>query len=206
MSQLGWRYAVKKFDATRKIPDATWSALERALVLSPSSYGLQPWRFVVITNPEVKAKLPALSWNQMQPKDCSHFVVFAARKGIQEQDVRNYVDLIMRERGASAESLAGFADTMLGTVRNTPKDKLDIWTSRQAYIALGFFLSACAMLEIDACPMEGIQAPEYDKLLGLEAMGYTAVVGAAAGYRASDDWLAGLKKVRYGAKDVIVRV
>lgn len=206
LRQLTWRYAVKKFDPTRKLPAATWSALEHAARLAPSSFGLQPWKFVVITDPEVKGKLPAISYGQMQPRDCSHYVVFAARKGVGPEDVERYILDIARQRGVTPESLADFKASMMGTVTGTPKEHLDIWTSRQVYISLGFFLAAAAVLGVDACPMEGLVKPEYDKLLGLEKMGYTTMCGAAAGYRAADDWAAPLKKVRFDEKDVIVRV
>jgi nitroreductase len=206
LQQLSWRYAVKKFDANRKIPADLWSTLEQTLILSPSSYGLQPWRFVVITDPAVKAKLPAISWNQGQPRDCSHFLVIASRKGIAPQDVENYIQSIIKTRGVPADALADYKNMMLGTVTKTPADQLDQWSKHQAYIALGFIMSAAAMLNIDACPMEGIVHAEYDKLLNLPEKGYTATVGCALGYRASDDWLAGLKKVRYPASDLVIRV
>lgn len=206
LRQLSWRYAVKKFDAARKIPADTWAVLERSLILSPSSYGLQPWRFVVITDPAVKAKLPAISWNQGQPRDCSHMVVLAARKGIAPADVEKYVQLIATTRGTAPETLNDYKNMMLGTVTKTPPEQLDQWTRHQCYIALGFLMSAAALLEVDACPMEGIVHAEYDKLLNLPASGYTATVGCALGYRAADDWLAGLKKVRYDASELIIRV
>lgn len=206
IDRLSWRYAVKKFDATKRIPDAHWQTLEHALILSPSSYGLQPWKFIVITDPDVKAKLPAISWNQPQPRDCSHLVVFAARKGITPADVERYVQRIIEVRNIPAAAIEDYKKMMLGTINSTPKDQLDVWTARQTYIALGFLMSAAAMLSIDACPMEGIVAPEYDKLLGLEKIGHTATVACALGYRAADDRIASLKKVRYDAKDLVVRI
>jgi nitroreductase len=208
LAQLRWRYAVKKFDGTKKIPEATWACLEQAMILSPSSYGLQPWRFVVITDAAVKAKLPAISWNQSQPKDCSHMVVFASRKGINPQDVQRFADRIVQVRGGSKDdpALKGYIDMMLGTVKSLPAEAADAWCSRQVYIALGFLMFAAASQGVDACPMEGIVGAEYDKLLGLDTIGYTATVGCALGYRASDDWLASLPKVRAEAKDVIIRI
>jgi nitroreductase len=206
VERLEWRYAVKKFDPSRTIDGATWATLERSLVLTPSSYGLQPWKFVVITDPAVKAKLPAISWNQGQPRDCSHMVVLASRIGIQVGDVDRYVQRIASVRGVPEASLADYRAMMVGTVTRTPPDKLDEWCARQCYIALGFLLSACAVVGVDACPMEGILHEKYDELLGLPGKGFRTVVGCAVGYRAADDWLAGLKKVRAEAGDVIVRV
>jgi nitroreductase len=206
VERLSWRYAVKKFDAARRIPDATFAALEQSLILSPSSYGLQPWRFVVITDPAVKAKLPPISWNQSQPRDCSHMVVIAGRKTITPADVEAYTQRIAQVRGVKPEVLADYKAMMMGTVTKTPADKLDDWCARQCYIALGFLMSAAAVLGVDACPMEGIVHAEYDKLLGLPEKGYASVVGCALGYRAGDDWLASMKKVRDEAGKLVIRV
>jgi nitroreductase len=206
LARLGWRYAVKKFDSSRPIPEATWSALERAMMLAPSSYGLQPWRFVVVSDPAVKARLPAVSWNQQQPKDCAKMVVFAARTGIGPSDVQRYVERIIEVRGSRPEEIAPFRDMMLGTVNGTPAAKLDEWTARQCYIALGFLLESCALLGVDACPMEGIDGAAYDTILGLDGSGFRSVVGCACGYRATDDWLAALPKVRDEADRLFRRI
>lgn len=206
VSQLKWRYATKKFDASRKIPLATWSALEQSFVLAPSSYGLQPWKFVVISDPAVKAKLPAISWNQTQPADCSHFVVFAGRRGFGAGDVERFIARSAQVRGVTVESLSGYRDMMLGTASRLSPEQANAWCDRQSYIALGFLMASAAALGVDACPMEGIVGPEYDKLLGLDKLGYAALVGCALGYRAADDKYAAAPKVRYSTEDVIVRV
>ncbi len=205
VGQLGWRYATKKFDANRKIPEATWAALEQALVLSPSSFGLQPWRFVVVKDPAVRARLREASWNQTQITDASHMVVFARKTRTTPEDVERYVQRILEVRKAPAAALEDYKKMMLGFVTN-PNLNLDSWASKQAYIALGVFLSAAAMLGVDACPMEGIDPAVYDQVLGLPAQGYSALVVATAGYRASDDWLASLPKVRFPQADVVKHV
>src|SRR3954451_19754738 len=112
VTQLRWRYATKKFDATRTIPADTWAALEQALVLTPSSYGLQPWKFFVVTDPAVKAQLPAHSWCQRQPQDCSHMVVLAIRANVGEADIDRYVARVSEVRGQPVEALARFKQTM----------------------------------------------------------------------------------------------
>ena len=206
IERLHWRYAVKKFDPARKIPAATWAALEEVLRLSPSSYGLQPWRFVVVNDPALRQTLRAASWNQSQITDASHMVVFAARKGLGVQDVERFVDSIAQQRGVTREALAGYANAMLGFVSKPPAHvHLDTWSSRQTYIALGFFLEACALLGVDACPMEGIEPAKYDEILGLAKDGYASLCVATAGYRAADDKSAGLKKVRHPLGEVVVR-
>jgi nitroreductase len=203
--QLNWRYATKKFDATRKIQTPDWKTLEQALVLSPSSGGLQPWKFFVVNDPAVRAKLRGAAWNQSQVTDASHLVVFAAKVGFGPADVQRHIERIADVRGVTLESLEGYKNMMLGVV-SRPAEQVDAWAARQAYIALGTFLSAAANLGIDACPMEGFVPAQFDEILGLREKGYTAVVIATAGYRAADDGYAKLAKVRYSAEDVIATV
>ena len=205
IERLRWRYAVKKFDATRTLDSATWQALEASLVLTPSSYGLQPWRFVVVTDPAVKAQLPAISWNQQQPKDCSHMICLAARKTMDESYVNRYIESIAQTRSLPSEAVAGYRNLLLSTVSNTVGKHLD-WNARQVYIALGQLMATAAFLQVDACPMEGIDTAAYDKLLGLTETDYTCVVGCALGYRHPEDKAASAAKVRFAASDVIMKV
>lgn len=206
LAQLKWRYAVKKFDPARTVPEATWNALQQATILAPSSYGLQPLRMVVVTDAAVKAKLSAAAWNQSQPRDCSHMVVFAARVGIDKGDVDAYMQRIARTRGMAVThpDLVTFAGQIMGTVNSLPREAADAWCARQCYIALGFLLSACAALGVDACPMEGIVHDRFDAILNVK--GYRTTVACAVGYRASDDWLAPLPKVRTEAGEMVIRV
>jgi nitroreductase len=204
---LHWRYATKKFDAARKIPDATWAALEEALVLSPSSAGLQPWKFVVVTDPATREKLSAAAHGQRQPLDCSHFVVFAGRKNYSLEDLDHYLTRAAEVRGVSKESLKGYADMITASLEGARKGGyLDVWMSRQPYIALGLFMVSAALMGVDVCPMEGIEPPKFDEILGLSALGYTALCCGAAGYRAADDKYASVPKVRFKAEDVIIHV
>jgi nitroreductase len=207
LEQLNWRYATQRFDPTRKIADVEWRALEQALVLSPSSIGLQPWKFLVVTDAAVKAGLRAASWRQPQPEECSHFVVFAVRKDLDAGHVERHVERIIEVRGVERESLAKFQSM---TLRNLEKaraeGRLDTWQTHQVYIALGQFMACAAMVGIDTCPMEGIDAARFDEILGLAGTDYATVVACAAGYRAADDKYAATKKVRFRSEDVIVRI
>lgn len=205
--QLKWRYATKRFDSTRKIPDATWKALEESLVLTPSSFGLQPWRFVVIIDQATKEKLVPLSWKQTQPADCSHFVVFAARERMTEDDIDRHLRRTAEVRGVPVDSLAVYRKMMIGTLVSPPAHfNIRHWAALQTYIALGNFMTAAAMIGVDTCPMEGIEPSKYDELFGLPREGYTTIVACAAGYRASDDKNAILPKVRFPVEEVIRRV
>jgi nitroreductase len=201
LAQLKWRYATKKFDPTRTIPADVWAVLEQALVLTPSSYGLQPWKFFVVTDPTVKAELPAHSWGQSQPKDCSHMVVLTIRKGLAEADVDRYISRISEVREQKIEALGGFKKMMLGTLSNGMN--VDEWAARQVYIALGQFMAAAAVLGVDTCPMEGIDPAKYDEVLGIGARGYHTIVACPAGYRSSADKSATAPKVRFKTEDVI---
>jgi len=205
LQNLSWRYATKKFDATKKIPAATWATLEKAVVLSPSSYGLQPWRFIVVNDAAKRKTLQAASWNQPQIVDASHLLVFARRTEMTSADVERYVADISKKRGVPAAALDGYKGMMLGTI-NTPGFPAAEWAARQAYLALGFFLSAAASLHVDACPMEGISTGQYDEILGLHGQGYSTVVVATAGYRAADDSYAPLAKVRYDLEQVVKHI
>src|SRR3954468_1447672 len=162
--QLNWRYATKKFDPNRKIQAPDWKTLEQALVLSASSYGLQPWKFVVVENPDVRAKLRAAAYNQSQITDASHLVVFARRKDFGVADIARHLDRVAEVRNLPKESLEAYRKAMLGSVQR-PQEQTDAWVSRQVYIALGNFLATAAALGIDACPMEGFDAAQFDQIL-----------------------------------------
>jgi nitroreductase len=204
---LNWRYSVKRFDASKRIPAVAWSALEQALVLAPSSYGLQPWTFVVVEDSAVRERLVAASWNQRQVADASHFVAFAIRKGLSAPDVDRWLARIVEVRGVPPESLAGYRKGILAFLaRPGPPERVDDWSARQVYLALGQFMTSAAAMGIDTCPMEGLEPAKYDEILGLSAKGLSVVVACAAGYRAAEDKYAAAKKVRYPAESVLLRI
>lgn len=207
LNQLRWRYATKQFDAKRRISEEDWSALEQSLVLTPSSFGLQPWQFIVVTDQRTKEKLVPVSWEQKQIADASHVVVFAIKKDLGASDVDHYIQRIAETRRATPESLQGFKNVLLGFLAQPP-EKFDVnaWATRQVYIALGNFLNTAALIGVDTCPMEGIDPAAYDEILELGAKGYKTVVVAAAGYRAETDKYATLPKVRYSADEVITHI
>ena len=204
LEALQWRYATKVFDATQKIPADVWQTLERALVLTPTSYGLQPYKFLVISDPAKRTELLPYSWNQKQVVDASHFVVFTARTKITDADVNKLIQLTSDVRKIPAESLNFYRDMMLGDVVNGPRSKTaHDWAARQAYIALGNLMTCAAVLGVDACPMEGFNPAEYDRVLGLNYSGYATVMACALGYRAANDKYASLPKVRYEASELV---
>jgi nitroreductase len=204
LDALQWRYATKVFDATKKIPAETWAALETSLVLTPTSYGLQPYHFLIVQDAATRAALLPHSWGQKQVVDCSHFVVFTARTEMTEADVDRFIKRSAEVRGLPVESLAAYRGMMLGDVVNGPRGKAaHEWAARQSYIALGSLMTAAAVLGVDACPMEGLVPAEYDKILKLAGTGYKTVVALALGYRAASDKYASLAKIRYETADLV---
>ena len=204
LAALHWRYAVKQFDPAKKIAPATWAAIEDSLVLSASSFGLQPYRFYVIANPAVRAQLLPHSWGQTQVVDASHYVVFAGRTALTAQEIDAFIQLTAATRGQSVESLQGLHGMMKGSILNAPfQQRAAAWAAAQAYIALGNLLTSVAVLGVDACPMEGFVKEEYDQILGLTAQGLSSVVCCAVGYRAGTDKYAALKKVRPAKADLV---
>ena len=203
--QLGWRYATKAFDPGRKIPAPDWQTLEQSLVLSPSSFGLQPWHFYVVTDANIKTQLKPASWNQSQIVEASHLVVFAIKKNLGAAEIDQYLARTAEVRGVSIESLAPFRKMLVGSLES-PKFDINEWAARQAYIALAFFMSSAAMLGIDTCPIEGFEPHKYNEILGLTPHGHHASVVAAAGYRSSEDKYAKLPKVRFRTEDVVTHL
>lgn len=207
LAQLNWRYATKKFDPAKTIPEEDWSALEQTLVLSPSSFGLQPWKFLVVSNPAIKEQLVAVSWSQRQPADCSRLVVFAVRQNLSVADIDHYVARIAEVRNSPQDKLAPYREMMVGAREQmAAQGLLTSWATSQIYIALGNFMTSAALLGIDTCPMEGLVPAAYDKILGLEGSGYATTVACAAGYRAADDAYMTHPKVRFKPEEVIQHV
>lgn len=201
---LNWRYATKAFNPDKKIPDDVWHALEQSLVLAPSSFGMQPWRFFVVRNPQIRQQLVENSFNQTKVAEASHLVVLAIKKDIGVDDVPNYIDRVSEVRNVPKEELEGLANLIKGYLQDPPFPlQPDKWSAKQVYLALGFFLYSAALLGIDTCAIEGFMPAKYDEILGLSEKGYFAVVLCVAGYRANDDQAADKAKVRYETDKVV---
>ncbi len=207
LEALNWRYATKVFDPTQKIPADIWQTLERALVLTPTSYGLQPYQFLVINDPAMRAELLPHSWGQKQVVDASHFVVFTAKMKITEADVDKLIRRTVEIRKLPSDALNAYRGIMLGDLVHGPRGKTaHEWATRQTYIALGNLMTCAAVLGVDACPMEGLVPAEYDRVLNLSGSGYATVVACALGYRSPGDKYAKLAKVRYNTKDLVSQI
>ncbi|HZZ57150.1 MAG TPA: NAD(P)H-dependent oxidoreductase [Opitutaceae bacterium] len=201
---LKWRYATKRFDRAKKIPDELWGALEQALVLTPSSMGIQPWKFVVLRDDAAREKLVPASFGQRQIADCSHLVVFALRRNIDTEHIERHLQRVLELRGGQPEALEGYRRSIADSTREAREaGRLEQWMSHQVYIALGQFMAAAAMMGVDTCPMEGLEPAKYDEILGLGPQGYTTLCACAAGYRAPGDKYATAAKVRFKTADVV---
>lgn len=204
LEQLNWRYATKQFDPTKPVAKDAWEALEDTLVLTPSSYGLQPWKFIVVTDPSTKEQLKPLSWGQSQITDCSHLVVFTIKKNLTIEDVDRFIESTATTRNDSIESLSGYRNMIASDMVYGPRSfNANEWAARQAYIALGNFMTSAAVIGVDTCPLEGIDPAGYDKVLKTQANGFATVVACAVGHRAADDKYAALAKVRYPKAEMI---
>jgi len=202
INDLEWRYATKKFDLNRKITDIDLNELFESLRLSPSSFGLQPWKFVVVNDVKLRTNLRKYAWDQSQITDAPHLIVLCAKKDIREEDIDEYINEISKLRRISLADLTGFKEVLTGYRKNTTKEFIANWTKRQVYIALGFLMANAAKKRIDSCPMEGFDNEKFDKLLGLNNSEYCSVVICALGYRAKDDSYINLKKVRFSKEKV----
>jgi nitroreductase/dihydropteridine reductase len=199
LNHLEWRHATKAFDPNKKVGDPEMGKILQAIRMAPTSYGLQPFEVVAIKDQALKQKLSPHAWNQPQVATCSTLLVFVARTNINGR-IDDYFNELS---GRNADARAGFKDyeaMMRGSFQGKNEEELKSWASRQAYIALGFGLAACAELQIDSCPMEGFVGPEFDKILGLEK-GFYSVCLLTVGYR--DPAVPPKPKFRFSEHDLI---
>ena len=207
LGRLNWRYATKKFDTTRKISPADWATLEDALLLTPSGGGLQPWKFIVVTEPVVRARLTPASYGQAQINDSSHLIVFAAKQNFSEADVDEHLKNLAQIQGAPLDALAPLRGMLIGSVvKAMDETARNAWARNQAYIALGNLLNSAALLGIDACPMEGFDRAQFDEILDLKAHGLASAVIATLGYRLATDKYANAPKVRFPKEQVFIHI
>ncbi len=201
-----WRYATKVFDPSKKLSSENWEALKEALRLTPSSFGLQPWHFLAITDAEIRKELLPHSWNQTQVTDCSHYLVLCTRTDLNLEFVDSFIDSIAQQRDVSVELLTEYRGMMVGLFESLSEEHLQHWATRQTYLALQRLTDAAALLGIDACPIEGFTPPEYNQILKLPEKSLTASVCCALGYRSEKDKYASLAKVREPMENILTEL
>jgi nitroreductase/dihydropteridine reductase len=202
IEDLKWRYATKKFDPTKKITDEDLEIIKESLRLVPSSYGLQPLKYLLIEDSNLRQQLREKSFNQSQITDASNLLIICAKSEITEEFIDNYIASIAQIRAVSIDSISGFGSYMKKEILSMEKHKMTEWNARQAYISLGQILHVCASLRIDAAPMEGFQKEAYDEILKLEQQGLQSVLVCPMGYRSSEDMNQKLVKVRRSIIDL----
>lgn len=204
-SQMNWRYACKKFDPTKKIREEDWKILAETLRLAASSYGLQPWKFIVVQDPEIRSQLLPLSSGQTPTIEASHFIVLTYKEKMDAAHIEKLVEQTAKTRGIDMAKLDKFRSAMLHDLVTGPRSEIiGWWAQRQTYIAMGSFLTTAALMEIDTLPMEGLDPAGYDKVLGLSDSGFKTVAAIACGYRSPEDKHQHAKKVRFDIGDVVI--
>lgn len=206
VTKMNWRAAVKAFDLVKKVSDEDFAAIVEAARLSPSSLGLQPWKFVVVKNPEVRAKLREAGYGQPQFTEASHVIVFASKIDLPLTYVDQYIQDIATTRDVDLSTLDSFKQMILGSVAGKSPQEIEQWNARQVYVPLGVVLAASAFAGVDACPMEGFDAVKFDEILGLDKLGFKSRAVCAIGYRADSDWASKVKKVRFSKEEIILEV
>ncbi len=203
---LKWRYATKKYDVTKKLSAEQVATIKEALRLAPSSFGLQPWHFILVENPELRTKLRAAGYDQAQITDASHLLVLASEKNVDATLVADYMADIAKQKGIAVENLAGFSAMLNGAITGKGEAGAREWAARQVYIALGVVLTVASFEGIDATPMEGFDNKQFDEILGLGEKGLASQAIVALGFRSVEDEAARAPKVRYAESEVITVV
>ncbi len=199
-----WRYATKKFNASKKITTEDLETLKEAIRLTASSYGLQPYKIIIVENPELRAQLQPAAYGQGQVVDASHLIVFANELNFGAEGIDNFAKTMSETREIPLESIQGYVDYMKGNIVSLPEESRNLWSAKQTYIALGNLLNSAAELKIDATPMEGFIPAQVNEILGLDKLGLNATLLATIGYRHEEDATQHYKKVRKSNKDLFI--
>lgn len=214
INALNRRYATKNFDPNKKVSQTDLDILFEALRLSPSSFGLQPWRFIHVKNPEIRQQLQDASRWQTQITEASDLIIIATKVNTQESDVEEYIKSIISTRDVDVDSipesekskLLEFKQMMLGTISSRTPEQLKWWNQKQGYIAMWVLLTVCASMWIDSCPMEWFDPNKYNEILWLDKLWLTATMAIPVGYRSSEDKYADLAKVRFPKEKLVIEI
>ena len=206
IDSLKWRYAVKKFDTNKNLSEIQIETLKEAFNLTATSYGLQPLKLVIIKNKKIQEKLVPFSWNQQQILQASHLLVICVKDNYTTKEVENYFNLVQKIRNTPDEVINPFKKFLTAEIAKKTQEELYVSNKNQAYIALGNLLTVCALQEIDSCPMEGFTPDRYDEILDLTKNNLKSVLVLPVGFRASDDYMKDLTKVRKNISDSIIEI
>ncbi|MDC1473506.1 NAD(P)H-dependent oxidoreductase, partial [Flavobacteriaceae bacterium] len=204
LDALEWRYAVKKFDDKASLTEQQILEVKKVFNLSASSYGLQPYKMIVVQNPELKEKLVPASLGQQQISQSAAILVFAVRTDFGMDYIDQFFKDMSTKRQIPLENLEGYKNFMKGSFANKSEDEISSWATKQVYLTMGHMLASLAALQIDACPMEGLDPQAYDKILDLDAKQLKTIIAMPIGVRAPDDASATALKVRKDLSDIII--
>lgn len=206
IQSLQWRYATKKFDASKKLSSKQLDTIKQAFNLTALSYGLQTLKLVIVEDATIRKSLVNFAYGQQQVAEASHLLVICKQTIINDKDVDAYFDNVKRIRNTSEEILSPYRQQLKSTISNMSAAEQASWATKQAYIALGNLMTVCAVEGIDACPMEGFIPEKIDEALGLNKIGLNAVLLLPVGFRHKNDFFATLKKVRKPLQDTIIEI
>lgn len=200
---MQWRYATKQFDRNKRIAPSTFGSLLNLLRLTPSSLGLQPWKFLVIENPALRQELRLHSWDQPQVTDASHFIVLCSLKRLDDELVKRYLGLVRKEWRLNEDSGQSMQNLYRDFLSEMSAAQTREWMGQQVYIALGNLITSAALLGIDTCPIEAFNKPIYNELLQTDRMNAEARVAVALGYRHNTDLYANHERVRFPEREIV---
>ncbi|MBS3083766.1 NAD(P)H-dependent oxidoreductase [Candidatus Pacearchaeota archaeon] len=203
LKALNWRYATQVFDQNKKVSENDLNELLETMRLSPSSFGLQPWKFIVVENKELRKEIREVAFNQPKVTDASHLIVLCSKTDITEEYIKQYIKDTAETRNISIDSLKGFEDMMINFRKLHNNESIKDWAKKQTYIALGILLQTAAIKGIDAGPMEGFDPNGVDEILNLKKEDLTSTVLCAIGYRSKEDKTSNYKKVRHSISKAI---
>jgi nitroreductase len=206
LENQNWRYATKKFDSTKKVSEEDLNYLKESIRYASSSFGLQPYKVLIIENKDIKQELLQAAYGQNQIIEAPLLFVFASQTNLDIADIDAYFHNLTATREISIETIIGYKDFMTNSITSIPADNRAIWTQKQCYLALGNLLNAAAELKIDACPMEGFIATKVNEILGLDKLNLNATLIAPIGYRSEEDATQHFKKVRKSTTDLFINI
>ncbi|MGI9532786.1 NAD(P)H-dependent oxidoreductase [Lutimonas sp.] len=206
IESLQWRYACKKFDSSKKLSQEQLMVLKNAFNLTATSFGLQPLKMLVIQGDELKAKLLPHAYFQQQITTCSHLLVICIDTALDENSIDSYFELEKTVRGTSEDIIGKFRDQLKSIFKNKSREQIDSSSINQAYINIGTLMTVCAEQGIDSCPMEGFNPGKFDEALNLQEKNLKSVLLLPVGFRAEDDVMSRMKKVRKHLDQVITDI
>lgn len=206
INSLEWRYAIKKFDSAKKLSNQQIETLKKAFNLTPTSFGLQPIKMIVIQNKELQEKFVELSYNQRQVADASHLLIICIKNDTTAEDINSYFNLEKETRNIEESTISGFRKQLLEMYENKTVEERNLSAIYQTYIALGNLMTVCALEKIDACPIEGFIPEKVDELLNLKELNLSSVLMLPVGFRDENDIMSTMKKVRKPLSEMIIDI